>query len=97
MAHETEEDYVWALEQMKKCFGERLRGQIVVVTDWELALMHGIASILPQATNILCMWHIDKNVLANLKKHFATNEAWQGFFSKWHNMCNSVTQQDFTE
>ncbi|KAI9920723.1 hypothetical protein PsorP6_001046 [Peronosclerospora sorghi] len=66
---EMEDDYQWSITEIKKFLpAERLPK--VVVTDWDLALMAAICVQMPDAHNILCSWHINKNVLANLRKHF---------------------------
>lgn len=88
---------MWALQQMQHVFQERIAGPIVVVTDRELALMAAIAMVLPQATNLLCVWHIDKNVLANMKKHFATEEEWRIFFGLWGEIHRAETEEVFDE
>ena len=90
--HESEDDYIWALEKMRIVFQDRITGPIVIVTDRELALMAGISRVLPEAKNLLCIWHINKNVLANAIKHFANDEDWNQFFNGLY--CSS-TEQEF--
>ena len=82
LRHESEEDYIWALRQMMIVFQDRITGPIVIVTDRELALMAAISRVLPEAKNLLCIWHINKNVLANAKTHFANDEDWNEVFRK---------------
>ncbi|KAL5128741.1 hypothetical protein HKD37_14G040929 [Glycine soja] len=38
----------------------------VIVTDKDLSLMNAVKIVFPDATNLLCQFHIDKNVKANL-------------------------------
>jgi len=68
MPSETEEDYVWALEQLRRYLGDFCPN--VIVTDRELALMSAIRTVFPGAANLLCVWHINKNVLHHVKKLF---------------------------
>jgi hypothetical protein len=49
--------------------------------------MNAIIEIFLEVTNLLCMWHIDKNMLANLKKHFRTEGEWEEFMKQWWNLC----------
>ena len=49
------------------------------------------------AYNLLCIWHINKNVLANLKKQFVTSKGWEDFKGDWYRLCNAVTQPDFDD
>jgi len=39
----------------------------VIVTDRDLALMNVVKAIFPKFTNLLCQFHIDKNVKAKCK------------------------------
>ncbi|KAI8568844.1 hypothetical protein RHMOL_Rhmol02G0231900 [Rhododendron molle] len=43
---------------------------VVIVTDRELALRNAIRIVFPHATNLLCRFHISKNVLAKCRKIF---------------------------
>ena len=71
LSEECEKDYTRALRQFHDCFMQLLNdGKITVVVDRELALIAGIKAALPQATVLICLWHINKNVQANSKQHF---------------------------
>ncbi|XP_058202983.1 PKS-NRPS hybrid synthetase cheA-like [Rhododendron vialii] len=54
----------------------------IIVTNRELALMNAIAHVFPQATNLLCRWHIGKNVLAKYRKMF-DDKMWEEFICSW--------------
>ena len=41
-----------------------------IVTDRELALMNALDTYLPNSNHLLCMWHVNMNILANCRKHF---------------------------
>lgn len=69
LATETSSEYKWFLEMMRfKCF----KGFVpkVIVTDRKLALMSAITYVIPEAFNILCRWHINKNVKVELAKYY---------------------------
>lgn len=93
MKSERAADYLWALSRMARCF---LQGQTprVVVTDRELAPMSAVRSIFP-STTLLCPWHIQKNILANVKKNFATEQNFQAFMSDWIVLANSIDVESF--
>nr|KAJ0198150.1 hypothetical protein LSAT_V11C700356530 [Lactuca sativa] len=57
----------------------------VIMSDRELALMNAIKMVFPNTTNLLCIWHIEKNVLANCNKHFTNTEEFDIFMSNWNN------------
>jgi len=48
----------------------------VIVSDRDLVLMNAINVVFPKATNILCRFHIKKNVKAKCKMFVDSREAW---------------------
>ncbi|KAL5161453.1 hypothetical protein HKD37_07G018732 [Glycine soja] len=48
----------------------------VIVTDRNLELMNAAKTIFPEATNLLCRFHIDKNVKAKCKTLVGKKNAW---------------------
>lgn len=52
-------------------------------------------TIFPNTTHILCAWHIEKNVLANVKKYFKSNEAVDEFVLQWRTLVTSCTEESF--
>ncbi|CAJ0765521.1 11704_t:CDS:2 [Entrophospora sp. SA101] len=93
--HEKEADYECALTCISKIFNGMSHPK-VIVTDRELALMNAIGRIFPGAHHLLCIWHINKNILAKCKRHFATEEDWTKFIELWKAVTASITEQDFT-
>jgi hypothetical protein len=69
LCEETVEEYKWALECLKQILTPS-----VIVTDRELVLMSAISSVYPAAKSLLCLWHINNNVLANSKKMITSND-----------------------
>ncbi|KAH1197209.1 Protein FAR1-RELATED SEQUENCE 5 [Glycine max] len=51
-----------ALERFRGLFLRNDRLPIVIVTDRDLALMNAVKTVFPKCTNLLCRFHIDKNV-----------------------------------
>jgi hypothetical protein len=86
---ENEEVYAWVLEQFSKVVTPK-----VLCTDRELALMNEIARVFPGFHNILCCWHIKKNILANYKTHFSDVE-WQQFMERWNMLVSSTSVKLF--
>nr|KAJ0190011.1 hypothetical protein LSAT_V11C800449890 [Lactuca sativa] len=67
----------------------------VIMSDRELALMNAINMVFSNTINILCIWHIEKNVLANCNKHFAHTKEFNLFMSSWNNVAYSTTTTIF--
>ncbi|KAK5833868.1 hypothetical protein PVK06_017733 [Gossypium arboreum] len=63
--NEKEENYNWALTCLKLTLEECMY-PLVIVKDIELALMNACQQVFPDATRLLCRWHITENI----KKHY---------------------------
>ncbi|GLT97852.1 hypothetical protein SLE2022_153970 [Rubroshorea leprosula] len=68
---------------------------LVIISDRELALMNAIRVVFPSATNLLCVWHIEKNILSNCKRHFEAQKDWDAFMSSWNGVIGSSSEIDF--
>ena len=58
---------VWALEWFQGIFLRRDALPRVIVIDRDLALMNAVKILFPKCTNLLCGFHINKNVKAKFK------------------------------
>ncbi len=47
--------------------------------------------------HLLCIWHINNNVLINCKKSFVIKENWNEFFQNWKNVMYVSTKSEFRE
>jgi hypothetical protein len=91
---ETQEDYAWALARLHELYVtavDRLAGPTTILTDRDQALSNALAAQWPTTTHLLCIWHINKAVVTNCKKHFDTNEAWDGFYKTWCETYQAAT------
>jgi hypothetical protein len=96
LSSETESNYSWALANIKRVFEANCL-PVVIVTDRELALMSAIRKQFPEARNLLCAWHINKNILTHLRKQFATMELWTSFMDDWNQLVHSMNEAEFTD
>ncbi|KAJ3705596.1 hypothetical protein LUZ61_009301 [Rhynchospora tenuis] len=96
LKRERTEDYIWALRMFKETLGE-VNQPLVVITDRELALINAIQDVFPSTTNILCIWHINKNILAKCKMYFQTKEDWETFSSDWQKVVYSSTEGEYID
>ena len=58
---------VWALERFQGLFLRHDAFPEVIVTDKDLALMNAMKIVFTDCTNLLCKFHIDKNIKAKSK------------------------------
>ena len=95
---EEELDFNWVIEQLKELYSELdLKDPIVIVTDRDLALMNAISINYPNTVNILCVWHINRNVLKNCKAAFDTQQEWEEFLAAWHEVVYASTSAEHEE
>jgi len=92
---EQEEDYLWAMDNLKTVFAEIGIERNIFVTDRELALISAIAESFPSAHHLLCIWHVNKNVLAKCKPKFQTAEEFEAFNKRWSVLVHSKSVEDF--
>ncbi|KAL5180176.1 Protein FAR1-RELATED SEQUENCE 5 [Glycine soja] len=74
---------VWALERFRGLFLRNDRLPVVIVTDRDLALMNAVKTMFPECTNLLCKFHIDKNVKAKCKSLIGEKNVWDYVMDNW--------------
>ena len=47
------------------------------------------------ATKLLCAWHIEKNLVAKTKNHFATKRDFDEFLTDWQMLVSSIDRETF--
>jgi len=58
--------------------------------------MRAIETHFPSCKNVLCIWHIEKNVTANCKKYFPCGDDFSEFLKSWSLVINSNSKNEFT-
>ncbi|KAL5166848.1 Protein FAR1-RELATED SEQUENCE 5 [Glycine soja] len=88
---------VWALQRFRGLFlkCDALPG--VIVTDRDQALMNAVKDIFPECTNLLCIFHINKNVKAKCKSLIAQKNAWDYVMDCWGSLTDCPSEQQFDE
>ncbi|KAL5165118.1 Protein FAR1-RELATED SEQUENCE 5 [Glycine soja] len=82
---------VWALERFQGIFlrCDALPG--VIVTDRDLTLMNVVKFVFPECTNLLCSFHINKNVKAKCKSLI------EYVMDAWGTLVDCPSEQQFDE
>ena len=93
MRGETEDDYTWALQCLRHTLGTN--APWVIVTDRDLGLMAALNSVFPNTANLLCRWHVEKNILSYTKKHFQKQEDFDLFMKEWKLLINMNEEEKF--
>ncbi|KAL5137778.1 Protein FAR1-RELATED SEQUENCE 5 [Glycine soja] len=69
----------------------------VIVTDRDQALMNAVKDVFPECTNLLCIFHINKNVKAKCKSLIAQKNAWDFVMDYWGSLTDCPLEQQFDE
>ncbi|PIA55362.1 hypothetical protein AQUCO_00800248v1 [Aquilegia coerulea] len=99
LSKEETSDYALALSMFKEMLGSD--EPVVIVSDREFALMNAIEVIFPRTINLLCLWHIETNIIANCKKFFKEDDKekkendWDTFITGWTDLVQSDSVSSF--
>nr|CCA17564.1 unnamed protein product putative [Albugo laibachii Nc14] len=80
MKNEDKNSYIIAINFVRRLLQDNHLPKVFVI-DLELALMDALQITFTSASILLCISHIEKNVVAKCKPHFAgkNNEEWKAF------------------
>jgi hypothetical protein len=97
MAGEKEVDYAWALGYAAQdVLGEQSLSKLKVITsDSDTAFMNAVASTLPDTVNLLCSWHINKDLAKHHKRSFKDDATWEAFLRRWQEVIRCATPEEF--
>ena len=69
----------------------------IIVTDRDLSLMNTMKIVFSDVTNLLCRFHIDKNVKAKCKTLVAQKNAWDYVMEAWGSLVDCLCESYFNE
>jgi len=96
LASETHTYYEWALNTLQSFLtANKIPPPEVMITDRELALMNAISKIFPNTKNMLCTWHIEKNLVANASKLIKDQFLEHRILKDWSNLIRLPTISKF--
>jgi hypothetical protein len=93
LAREKEVDYLWAMQSLKAIMGEDLP-VATVLTDNEKGLRNALSTTFPEWNQLLCIWHINKNIVTNCKPGLA-EETFNAMLAGWTAIVQAPTQECF--
>jgi hypothetical protein len=65
------------------------------MTDNEVALKNAISVVFPDSINLLCIWHMNKNILKNCLDYFDCRSDFDEFMADWNQVLYCSTEQSF--
>ena len=96
LSNEREYNFVWALQKLKGLL-LMVDHHEVIVCDRDLALMNAISIVFPEFHNLLCRFHINKNVKARCKMLVNTTKARDVIMEAWENIIDSTNVRLFED
>ncbi|KAL0231105.1 hypothetical protein GEMRC1_010510 [Eukaryota sp. GEM-RC1] len=92
MAKETEEYYLWTLEQFKDVFNINPG---VFLTDKEKALINAVRNVFPTSGHVLCLFHIVQNLIQIKNAKGISDPAWKIFVEHFYSVIQSEAVEEF--
>ena len=93
LSGKTEEHYSSALKILRGVMNTyEISFPGVIVTDKDQELINAIRHVFSQSQNLLCSWHINKNVLSysqDLGLYEKNSKEESSFMSQWHKLVSS--------
>jgi hypothetical protein len=87
MQREITTDYNWILQQLRALYSTlKLSDFTMIMTNMKKELITVVDFTFVDVNYLLCLWHINNNVMINCKRFFTTKEKWDVFFADWKQM-----------
>ena len=99
LRHEDKDSYHWVLSQVHELYTRvgQENGAEVVLTDKDDALIAGLGEAMTTSHRILCVWHINKNVMARATKFFEGSDQVKAWMDKWYKVCQAPTLAEYQQ
>ncbi len=98
MTKKKQKNYMWILQQLKElCAKLKISDSTILLIDMKKDLMNVCRLIFSVSNHLLCLWHINNNVLINCKKHFIIKKVWNKFFSEWKDVMYVFSESEYRD
>ena len=96
LAHEAEENYTWAVEQLHKLCDVAQVEPTCMVTDREKALMNPLDRLFSNTKHLLCRRHIEKNIEARARQVMRSKADAKFFSNDYWVLFKETTEEGYT-
>ena len=91
-------DYVWILIRLLFLYIQlMLFDSTMIIIDMKKTLISIIDQFFSFISHLLCLWHINKNVLIRCKSFFVNKKTWDVFFATWNDIIHVIIEFQFWE
>ncbi len=98
MSKKKQKNYMWILQQLRSLYAKmKISNSIVLLINMKKDLSKIFRLTFSESNHLLCLWHINNNVVINCKKHFIIKEAWNTFFSQWKEIVYASSEREYRE
>ena len=93
MKEERYNDYIWILKTLKFFYDHfNLSYFETILSDDDKTLASALFEMFENIVkHALCIWHININVIVNIKKYSFINELFESFMKRWKDLRNAFT------
>jgi hypothetical protein len=97
LAEETQLYYKWALESLNLAIFNTNKIPLpdVFITDQEQALINSLSVVFPEASHLLCTWHIQINLVTNAAKLIKDKSKEKDMLKYWNNLIQIPIESEF--
>ena len=91
-------DYTYVMQQLKTLYSTlKHPPPTVAVIDMEFSLINAIREVflLAHTRNLLCLWHINKNVVANCRASFSSKKEFDEFHACWNKVVYASSPAEY--
>ncbi len=98
LTREKEKNFVWVLKTLQKYLRKKNISVFeILMTNRDVRLINVLHAIFSTVRHLLCIWHVNKNVLTHCKSDFNIKEKWEKFYSEWQTMIYAHTNEIYQE
>ncbi|KAK7244084.1 hypothetical protein RIF29_38902 [Crotalaria pallida] len=96
MSSENYDSFVWALKQFSALFSDPRQFPMLIVTDFDGALVRAIGDVFPTSTHHLCQFHVKCNVKGKFKIYFQDTAKTGKVMKAWMDVvhCKSIDEYE---
>ncbi|KAK7393758.1 hypothetical protein VNO78_22322 [Psophocarpus tetragonolobus] len=94
---EQADNFTWALQKLRGLILKDDDVPQVIVTNTDFALMNAVQVVFPSSSNLLCRFHINKNVMANCNSIVHSKEQQDLMMDAWDVVVNSPNEGEYMQ
>ena len=92
---ERRDNFTWALEKLRGLMFQEGSIPDVIVNDRDIAMINAVHSVFPSSCNVLCQFHVNKNVKAKCKLLVHPDELWDVVMDAWGSVVDSPNESEY--